>query len=335
MRILIATGIYPPEIGGPAQYAKSLQEAWTKDGHEVSVKAFSRHNSLPTGMRHIAYLFSIWPEARKADLVFALDTFSAALPAVFASKVFGKKIILRTGGDFLWEAYVERTGDLVLLRNFYKTSLPKLSIKERVTFMLIRHVLRSVSAIAWSTEWQKDIFMAPYGLSSQKHFIVENYYGTKVESFVPERKNFIAGTRPLKWKNDARLKQAFERPEVKGESLEYDSATAPHDKFLDKIQRAYGVVIATLGDISPNTILDAIRADKPFILTKETGLYERLRDIALFVDPESEEDIAAKLLFLSDPANYEAQKRKVESFSFTHTWEEMAREYIEICNKIR
>jgi len=26
MKILIATGIYPPDIGGPAKYAKSLAE---------------------------------------------------------------------------------------------------------------------------------------------------------------------------------------------------------------------------------------------------------------------------------------------------------------------
>jgi len=191
-----------------------------------------------------------------------------------------------------------------------------------------------VDALVWSTEWQKSIFLKPYGLASRTNFIVENYYGPKIGSSAPERKNFIAGTRPLKWKNSARLKRVFDRPEVKGESLEYDDTTIPHEKFLEKIQRSYAVVIATLGDISPNTILDAIRADKPFILTQETGFYDKLRDIALFVDPESEDDIASKLIFLSDHVNYDAQKRKIEAFTFTHSWEEMSGKYLAIYNQL-
>ena len=30
MKILIATGIYPPELGGPAEYAKNLEYIWKK-----------------------------------------------------------------------------------------------------------------------------------------------------------------------------------------------------------------------------------------------------------------------------------------------------------------
>ena len=53
-------------------------------------------------------------------------------------------------------------------------------------------------------------------------------------------------------------------------------------------------MVVTLGDVSPNTILDAIRADKPFIMTTETGFTERLKDIAVFVNPEDTRDIAEK-----------------------------------------
>src|SRR4051812_26577287 len=121
MRILIATGIYPPEIGGPAEYAQELKNAWIARGHSVEVKVFSRFNFLPSGVRHLAYFLTLLPAIFKTDSILALDTFSAALPAVLAAKLARKKIILRTGGDFLWEAYVERTGDLVLLRDFYQT----------------------------------------------------------------------------------------------------------------------------------------------------------------------------------------------------------------------
>src|SRR5690348_11398603 len=119
MRILIATGIYPPEIGGPAEYAKNLKDAWNSQGHQVTVKVFSRFKFLPTGLRHLAYFLYIVPAVIRADFILSLDTFSAGLPAVLAARLFGKQIIVRTGGDFLWEFYVERTGELVLLKDFY------------------------------------------------------------------------------------------------------------------------------------------------------------------------------------------------------------------------
>ena len=333
MRITLVTGIYPPEIGGPAQYAKNLKDIWVSKGHRVNVKIFGKFQWLPWGIRHLFFMFYIIPTVIMSDCIFTLDAFSSGVVLV-VGKIFSKKVIFRTGGDALWEGYVERTGDLVLLSSFYKTKLNNLNTKEKIMFRLMRWTLQNLSAIIWSTEWQREIFMEPYGLSNQQHFIIENYYGPKVESFVPERKNFIAGTRPLKWKNGERLKKVFDKPEIKGDFLEYDNTTTPQDQFLEKIQHAYAVIIATLGDISPNTILDAISCNKPFILTVENGLTPRIKDIAVFVDPQNEEDIKNKVLWLSNEANYQMQKRKIEGFTFTHTWEEMGQEYLDIYKKI-
>lgn len=334
MRILISTGIYPPEIGGPAEYAKCLKEAWEDQFHKVDVRVFSRFNLLPTGLRHFAYFLYILPAVSRAERILVLDTYSAALPTVLAAKLFGKKVILRTGGDFLWEAYVERTGDLVLLREFYVTRLDKLSFKERTIFQLIRFVLRHVSAIAWSTEWQKDIFMKPYGLERQKHFVVENYYGPKLPSKVPTEKNFIAGTRKLKWKNIPAVQEAFVNDALRSAGATLDVETVPHEAFLKKLASSYAVIIASLGDISPNTILDAIRLDKPFILTRENGLMPRIGDIGVYIDPENPKEIEDKVRWLLDPENYDAKRRQIARFTFTHTWEEMAREYMDIWNSL-
>ncbi len=333
MKILIVTDIYPPEIGGPAEYAKNLGEVWKREGHEVKVKIFGRFKRIPWGLRHVIFLIYLAPTVIWSDCIFTLGAFSAGVSAV-ASKLFFKKNIFRTGGDFLWEMYVERTGDLVLLRNFYQTRLNKFSFKEKLIFRLMKWALHNLSAIIWSTSWQRDIFMAPYQLSGRKHFVVENYYGPRIPVSTPESKNFIATTRNLKWKNLSRLKSVFERDEVRSSGVKLDMAALPHAEFLEKISRSYAVIIASLGDISPNTILDAIRTSKPFILTCENGLSDRIKEIALFVDPEDEEDMAEKVLWLSDPANYEQQRRKVANFTFTHTWEEIAAEYLNIYKQL-
>ena len=117
-KILIATGIYPPKVGGPAQYAKNLKDSFEKLGHEVIVKTYGVEDYLPSGVRHLFFLFKIIPAVLSSDMIFVLDTFSVGLPAVLACKIFGKKSMIRTGGDFLWEGYVERTGKKILLRKF-------------------------------------------------------------------------------------------------------------------------------------------------------------------------------------------------------------------------
>jgi hypothetical protein len=335
MKILIATGIYPPDIGGPSEYAKNLGDVWRKSGHSVKIATFSRFNFLPTGLRHLVFFFYILPSVLTSDFILILDTFSAALPTVIASLIFGKETILRTGGDFLWEGYVERTNDMVLLREFYTKGENKLSQKEKITKRLISFVLRNVSAIAWTTEWQKNIFVDPYNLSDQKHAIIENYYGEKIESFPPNEKNFIAGSRPLKWKNLAMLKEIFNSEKIKSSGAVLDVSSVLHEEFLNKISHSYAVILSSIGDIGPNTILDAIRCGKPFIVTKETGLYERIKEIALFIEPMNPEDIKNKILWLMDSNNYEMHRKKVLDFNFQHSWEDIAKEYIDVYKNLK
>lgn len=333
MKILIATGIYPPEIGGPAEYAKNLNDVWAKQGHSVDVKIFGKFQRYPWGIRHIVFFFYVLPSVAKADYIFTLEAFSSGIITI-ASKIFLKKVIFRTGGDLLWELYTERTGDTVLLKDFYQTRLGKLSFKEKLIFYLMKWTLQNIDGIIWSTEWQKNIFIKPYSLEKQNHFIVENYYGSKLEPFIADSKVYIGSTRKLKWKNIESLNRIFNSDEVRTSGSILDMTHIPHNDFLDKIRHSYAVILVSFGDISPNTILDAIRCQKPFIITKETGIYERIKDIAIFVDPNDQQDIKQKILWLSDPVNYQTQCNKLKLFNFTHTWEEIAGEYLDIYKKI-
>ena len=185
------------------------------------------------------------------------------------------------------------------------------------------------------TSFAKNFFRWDSEMMVQKHFIVEHYYGNKLPSVKPKEKNFVASTRALKWKNLEVLKEIFDRKEVVSAGATLDMKPLPHQEFLDKISKSYAIIIVSLGDISPNTILDAIRCNKPFILTKETGLTLRIKDIAVFADPQNPDDIEKKVLWLCNSANYEEQIRKVESFNFSHSWEEIAEEYVEIYKNLK
>ncbi len=329
-KIVIAAPIYPPEIGGPAQYAFHLEQEFRRLGHQVRVVKFAAVRHWPTGLRHLIYFFKLLPAMVWADWAVALDTFSVALPAMVVAKLVGTKIVIRAGGDFLWEWYVERTGDLVLLQNFYQTRIDKLSVKERIVFWLTGYTICHVDRIIFSTDWQRRIWLTPYQLKPERCSIVENYYGPKEVSYPAQQKTFLAGTRPLKWKNSTRLTEAFRRDHIRRAAIVYDDTTVPFDHFMDKLAHCYAIVLVSLGDVSPNMILDAIRHNKPFILSHETGLYDRLKEVGIFVDPENVDEIAEKILWLADEKNYQLAKQKIEQFTFTHTWAEIATEFVQI-----
>lgn len=333
MRILIATGIYPPAIGGPSQYAKNMELEWEKKGYKVKVKTFKFERYLPPGFRHTYYFLKIIPAILWADYIFALDTFSVGWPATCAAKLFRKKIVIRTGGDFLWEGYVERSKNLVLLKDFYKTTREKWSMKERLIFRITKWTLHHVDTLIFSTKWQKDIWFGPYNLEKVGIAYVENYYGPKEKSFEPTRKDFIGGARPLVWKNIKLAQEVFVSKEIINLDATYHSESCGYEEFMEKIAHSYSVLLVSLGDISPNVILDTIRHDKPFIITEENGLMDRIGSIAIVVNPKDPSDISEKVLWLCDKNNYDNQIKKIKNFNFIHTWKEVAHEIIDICKR--
>ncbi len=327
MNILITTGIYPPALGGPAQYAQNMGIEWGKAGHMVLIKTYtSVEHALPSGLRHLYYFLKIIPAVICSDLIYALDTFSVGWPATIAARIFGKKIVMRTGGDFLWEGYVERTSDLVLLKDFYQTTKKKWSKKEKIIYKLTKWTLNNVSTLVFSTLWQRDIFLKEYNLNSNNIKIIENYYGEKLPSLGPKEKNFIGGTRKLKWKNLEILKESFE--EISGADL--DMKNYSHAEYMKKISECYATILVSLGDISPNMILESIRYNKPFIITEENGLMDRIADIAITVDPKDKNDIKEKVLWLCNKENYNSQVEKIKNFNFTHTWRQIAEETLNV-----
>lgn len=335
MKILISSGIYPPDIGGPAQYARNLYETWKKQGHDVKVAAYRWERALPPFIRHLLFLTKIIRKGWNADLILVLDLWSAAVPTMYACMLMRKKYIIRTGGDFLWESYVERTGDMVYFKNFYQSKDVKLTTKEKIYYSLGKKALKRASKIIYSTEWQRSIFAKAYDIDKDKTTIVENFCGNRVSPIQPENRSFIAATREVKWKNIETLREAFEIAKQKNHELglpdiELDTGKAVYDSFFEKIRRSYAVILVSIGDISPNMILDAIHAGTPFIVTEENGITERIRPCAIFVDPMNKQDIVNKILWLSDPKNYALQKQKIIDFKWVHTWENIAAEIINI-----
>ncbi len=111
-RVLICTGIFPPDIGGPATYSKVLLDELPKRGINVNVLSFGSVRHLPNFIRHLVYGLRILTYGRSSDIIFAQDPFSVGFPAAAAAFILRKKFLLKVVGDYAWEQHQQRSGSV-------------------------------------------------------------------------------------------------------------------------------------------------------------------------------------------------------------------------------
>ena len=120
-RILMVTGIFPPDRGGPASYVPKVASALVHNGNSVEVICLSdsierqvdedsfavqrirRAQFWPS--RILATTFSVWRAARRNDVVYINGLgFESAIGALLAGRPTVHKIV----GDYAWERAVGR-----------------------------------------------------------------------------------------------------------------------------------------------------------------------------------------------------------------------------------
>lgn len=125
IKVLVATGLYPPEIGGPATFVKMLEENLDSSQFELTVVPFTQVRKYPKIFRHIIFFFKLLSQARAQDIILALDGVSVGLPAALVAKIKHLPFIVRLGGDYAWEQGRLRFNVTESLDDFYAAkSLP-------------------------------------------------------------------------------------------------------------------------------------------------------------------------------------------------------------------
>ncbi|OHA58406.1 MAG: hypothetical protein A2571_01340 [Candidatus Vogelbacteria bacterium RIFOXYD1_FULL_44_32] len=337
MKIVIATPLYPPEVGGPAYYAFNLEQALVAQGVKVRVISYRFERKLPPGLRHILFFLRSLTVVPGSDGIIVLDTFSVGLPAGLAALIFRTPIIVRVGGDFLWEQYVARRQEATTLSSFYLA--PRFfTIKEKIIFKLTKIFLHWATVIVFSTKWQADIWQQPYNISPAKIKYIENFYGHKKNTSPrPYPQDFIlvwAG-RDIFLKNLTLLQEAFALAQVEQPALKLQIVTNVRQAELFQVlDKASALILPSLSDISPNIVLEGLMFNLPMIVTKEMGLKDRLQDTVLYIDSLDISDIKEKILLLASRAGYEQGAKAAANFSFTHSYEAIAEEFINLFSKL-
>lgn len=174
MKILIATGIYPPEIGGPATYSKLLADKLPEHGITVDILPFRDVRGFPKIIRHIAYFIKVLSRGKNIDIIFAQDPVSVGLPTMLAAKILRKRFFLKVVGDYAWEQGVQRFEVNDLLDEFSK---------QRHGYSLFVHALKWIECrvaqyaekIIVPSRYLKQIVIN-WGIDEQKIHVVYNAF---------------------------------------------------------------------------------------------------------------------------------------------------------------
>ncbi|MEN9621724.1 MAG: hypothetical protein RLZZ67_158 [Candidatus Parcubacteria bacterium] len=172
MKILIATGIFPPQIGGPATYSKLLYDELPKRGINVEIATFGDYLDKPKVVRHFLYFLELLRKAADVDMVYALDPVSVGLPALIASQIRDKKFVLRVAGDYAWEQGTQRFGVTDILDEFAKTT-EKYSWQVKLLKKVQTYVAEGAFRIIVPSNYLKGIVSA-WGISPDKVTVVYN-----------------------------------------------------------------------------------------------------------------------------------------------------------------
>ncbi len=113
MRALVVSGIWPPDVGGPASHAPALARFLVARGHAVEVVTTASSpppaesfpvrwvsRGLPPGVRHVAVAAQVTRAARRADVVYAT---SMVRRAVGAASLARRPTVVKLVADEAYE----------------------------------------------------------------------------------------------------------------------------------------------------------------------------------------------------------------------------------------
>lgn len=358
MRVVLATGIYPPEIGGPATYVRELAAALRAKGVHVTIVAYGRAapDDARDGVirvardggplrRYVRYAKALRAAAGDADIVEAFSSVSVGVP-LWLAHLRGPKKVLRLGGDFLWERATDR-GESRGLREWYDA-------KPAFTGFM-NGLLRTFDVIAFSTEFQEELYRRYYR-NLPRAVVIENVSPSgrpdlhRVHD--PLRVLFLG--RFVAFKNlpslvsavaairDARLTLAGSGPEEETlRALVEKEAVGDRVTFAGPVHgdekaalfRDNDVlVIPSKTEISPNTALEARAAGLPVLLTRETGLSKDLLDGMTMASLATTDEIVRALAEFRE--RYDAHAARAAQPLKERTWHTVADEHLALFSSL-
>jgi glycosyltransferase involved in cell wall biosynthesis len=326
MKILIATGVYPPESGGPATYTKLLEERLPALGFEVSVLPFSAVRHLPKLLRHTAYFLKCFLMALRADIVYAQDTVSVGFPAVLAAMFMRKKFLVRVPGDYAWEQGRQRFWVKDELDEFQNK---KYGIQTEVLRKVQKFVVNRAVKIIVPSEYMKKI--VSNWTNPEKITVIYSsielpvsYEETKER---PEGFLVVSTGRRVPWKGFEGLARVVARE--KDWHL-FIAENLPRAQALGWVKTANAFVLNSTYEGLSHALIEAMSLGTPIVATAVGGNPELIEDgvDGLLIPPSDDEALYGALKNIemnkdAARARTESARAKIKRFSIDTTVTEL------------
>lgn len=183
MRILMITGIFPPDIGGPATYVPRLADALSRQGHAVTVVTLServdsaddaypfhvvrlaRQQRQPwRWLRTISRLVHL---GRDAEVLFVNGL---ALEVTLANLFLRKPLVLKVVGDLAWEQATNRGWIQDTFEDFQRNRYSmKVAMLRRLRTWWTRSAHQVIVPSRYLADW-----VATWGIPAEKIRVIYN-----------------------------------------------------------------------------------------------------------------------------------------------------------------
>lgn len=314
MKILLATPLYPPEIGGPATYIAEITERM-HETHEITIVAYAS-TALPTPharlltvskkrplpIRLLKFTWVLWNASAGMDIIYAQNAVAAGLPSVIVGMLRRIPVVIKFVGDESWEKATQQKLTTKQLEEF-------LASPDAVPFyiVLIRHIqgwtLCHADMVTTPSRYLRDAIVRAYHINPDRALV--NYNATENAEILPfvgeKRKHqLVATARLVEWKGidgiiravgllkerypDIRLLIAGDGPdELKLKKLVQELLLDTHVEFLGRVSRAETWHIRKTSQVYvlnstyeglPHTVLTSFSAGIPTIATNIPGTNE-------------------------------------------------------------
>ncbi|MDD5589871.1 MAG: glycosyltransferase family 4 protein [Candidatus Portnoybacteria bacterium] len=309
MRVLITTGIFPPDIGGPATQIEYLASGLSRRGFSVSVLTygapekkvrpfllFAVSKVWPAGLRHFLYFFKLFFLARRSDLIYTTDLYSPGYYSMLAAKFWRKKLVVRFAGDSAWETAQNRgeTQDDIVSFQEKKYSAAIEKMKERR-----KKIMLAADAVIAVSEFMKNLAVK-IGVASGKIKVVYNsidFLPSPPAWHDPQEPVLVFSGRLTPWKGVEMLVRILDKIKEKYPEIIFEILGGGSEKEkLQKLSRELGLekninfqgrvseeeshrifarssvfVLNTNYEGLPHSVLNAFRVGLPVITTPVGG----------------------------------------------------------------
>ncbi|MCX8043574.1 MAG: glycosyltransferase family 4 protein [Desulfobacterota bacterium] len=318
MKVLIITGIFPPDIGGPATYVPMIATALSERGHAVRVITLSDVSAVEDSQRPypvVRIKRSLWRPMRMALTMAVICRYGItadvlfvnglALEAALVNLLLRKPLVQKVVGDLAWErarslGLVHDTLDQFQTQQY---SIPVAFLKKLRALWV-----RASTMIITPSKYLKNIVVG-WGVPEEKITVIYNTVfdrGERTASFMPgdsvhkSIKNIVSVGRLVPWKGfdelitvctalpDTQLFIIGEGPcrnmlqhhidTLQAQERVHLVGACPHDEILSYLCRADLFVLNSRYEGFPHIVLEAMHVGVPVIATDAGGTSELVQD---------------------------------------------------------